>query len=342
MTGTGTMAAPALALDAVSFSHGERVILDRVSLAVAAGRVVGLLGPNGAGKSTALRLAAGLWRPSGGAVRLGGRDLATLRRGEVARSVALLPQEAALPAGFTGREAVAMGRAPYLGWFGAAGPADFAAERHALARADAEPFADRPVETLSGGERRRLGLARALAQQPTVLLLDEPAAHLDLNHALAALATVSRLAREEGIAVLAVLHDLNLASEFCDELVVLAEGRVVARGTPAEVVRPATLAAAFAVDLPVVHHPESGRPVVLASASRARAQGTGSAPTRTEATAEMAMESVGVDDTGDDGYSRLGVKPGAERGGPGSGDEVPPGLTGAGESALSFGGASFP
>jgi len=257
---------PTLSLDGVRFGYGERALLADVSFAVDAGRVVGLVGPNGAGKSTALRLAAGVLRPRNGAVRLDGRDLATIPRRDVARAIALVPQESTLPAGFTGRETVAMGRAPHLGWLAGPGPADRAAERRALELADARAIADRPVGALSGGERRRLLLARALAQQPRVLLLDEPAAHLDPGHALSALDRIVRLARADGLAVLAVLHDLNLASEFCDDLVALANGRVFAAGTPAEVIRSGMVRSVYGVDLPVVPHPTSGRPMVLVRA----------------------------------------------------------------------------
>lgn len=272
------MSGPVLTLTGVSFAYGPRPVVTDASLKVAAGRIVGLLGPNGSGKSTLLRLAAGLLRPRAGAVRLAGRDVGSLRRAEVARRVALLPQDGALPDAFTGRELVLLGRTPHLGRFAAEGPTDRAIVERALALADAAPFADRRLGELSGGERQRLLLARVLAQEPDLLLLDEPTAHLDLAHQLATLDLVRRLAREEGLAVLAVFHDLNLAAEYCDELVLLVDGRIAATGPPAATVTADVLQTVFGVRPLVVRHPVSGRPAVLPPA------GTRSAATHRQPT----------------------------------------------------------
>jgi iron complex transport system ATP-binding protein len=251
-----------LELRGVAFAYGDRAVLGGVSLILRPGRVVGLLGPNGAGKSTLVRLAAGLLRPGRGSVLLDGRDVTAWPRREVARRVAFLPQEGVMPPAFTGQEIVLMGRTPHLGWLAAEGRADFAAVERAMRMADAAAFADRRVGELSGGERQRLLLARALAQEPAVLLLDEPTVHLDLGHQLAMLELVVDLARTRDLAVLAVYHDLNLAAQSCDELLLLRDGRIAAQGPPDEVLRSPVVPAVYGVGLELVRR-ASGRLAAL-------------------------------------------------------------------------------
>ncbi|MCC6629466.1 MAG: ABC transporter ATP-binding protein [Chloroflexi bacterium] len=255
--------AAVLALESVSVDYGGAPVVDGVSLSLSPGRVVGLLGPNGAGKSTLLRLAAGLLAPRAGRVCLDGRPLAALSRAAVARRIAVVPQGGQAPAAFTGWEVALMGRTPHLGWFGHEGPADIAATRRALTLADALPLAERRVSDLSGGERQRLLLARALAQEPAVLLLDEPTVHLDLAHQMALLDLIGQLARGADLAAMAVFHDLNLAAAACDEVVVLAGGRIQAAGPPAAVLTSDLLRRVFGLALQVTTHPTSGQPVVL-------------------------------------------------------------------------------
>jgi iron complex transport system ATP-binding protein len=259
---------PILALDRVSFDYGARPAVRDVSLSLQPGQVSGLLGPNGSGKSTLLRLAAGLLQPHQGAVRLDGNDLRTMRRCEIARRVAVVPQRALLPEAFSGWEVAAAGRIPYLGLLRGASPLDNAIVSRALDLVDATPLANRPVGELSGGEGQRLLLARALAQEPDVLLLDEPTAHLDLPHQLAFLDLVLRFAREGGLAVLVVFHDLNLAAAYCVELSLMRDGRIAAHGTPFEVLTPRWIATVYDLTVTVTRHPESGSPVVLLPAAR--------------------------------------------------------------------------
>lgn len=251
-----------LELRDVAFGYGARTVLDGVSLELWPGRVVGLLGPNGAGKSTLIRLAAGLLKPRNGRVLLEGRDIKGWSRRDVARRMAMLPQDAVMPPAFTGREIALMGRTPHLGWLAAESPADLAAVERALEQVDASEFADRRVGELSGGERQRLLLARALAQEASVLLLDEPTVHLDLGHQLAMMELVVGLARTKRLAVLAVYHDLNLAAQSCDELVVLDNGSIAARGTPDEVLGAPVVEKVYGVGLELVRR-ASGRIAAL-------------------------------------------------------------------------------
>jgi iron complex transport system ATP-binding protein len=259
--------APLLALDEVSFAYGQRPVVSHVSLSVAPGQVVGLLGPNGAGKSTLVRLAAGLLRPRAGQVRLAGRDLAGLRRAEIARQIALLPQGAALPEDFTGAQLVLLGRTPHLGWLAAESRRDLEIVARALALVGAEALAERRLADLSGGERQRLLLARALAQEPRLLLLDEPTVHLDLTYQLGLLDLVRGLARSDGLGVLAVFHDLNLAAAYCDEVALLAGGRLLARGEPAATLTPALIQQVYGVRVTVTPHPDTGSPVFVLPAA---------------------------------------------------------------------------
>jgi iron complex transport system ATP-binding protein len=263
------MTPPVLVLEGVSVSYGERPVLREVSLAFFPGRLVGLLGPNGAGKSTVVRVAAGLLPPQAGRVLLAGAPLASRPRREIARRIAVVPQGASLPETFTGWEVVLAGRAPHQRWLGGAGRHDVAIARRALAMVDAEALADRRIGELSGGERQRLLLARALAQEPAALLLDEPTAHLDLRHQLAFLDQVRELAAT-GLAVLGVFHELNLAAEYCDEIALLRAGRLVAQGAPGAVLTAARIATVYGVSVPVLRHPQSGRPAMLVPAAGGR------------------------------------------------------------------------
>jgi iron complex transport system ATP-binding protein len=256
-------APPRLELDRVTFGYGAQSAVSEVSLTLWPGQFLGLLGPNGSGKSTLLHLAAGLLRPQHGDVWLDGQPLRSLHRLEIARQVAVVPQNAVLPSAFSGWEVVDAGRMPHHGLFhGGTARDDHIVER-ALTAADAVDLAARRVGELSGGEQQRLLLARALAQEPTVLLLDEPTTHLDLPHQFQHLDLVLRNAREGALAILGVFHDLNLAATYCDAIALMDRGRVVTRGTPEAVLTPRWIAAVYGIDVTVMSHPQTGRPVVL-------------------------------------------------------------------------------
>src|SRR5207302_7399271 len=221
-----------LAATAVTAAYGPRLVLHECSFALASGEVVAIVGPNGAGKSTLLRVLAGLLRPTAGRVLLDGEDLAALSRSKVARRIAVVPQIFDTLFPFTVREVVALGRTARLGAFGRASPDDVAAVDRAIDELELGPLASRRIDRLSGGERQRAVLAMALAQESDVLLLDEPTVHLDPGHQIATLAHLSRLARTRGLAILAVLHDLNLASAVASRVVVMDQGRIVRDAPP--------------------------------------------------------------------------------------------------------------
>ncbi len=243
--------------------YPHRPVLQGVSLDVKPGQTTVLIGPNGAGKTTLLRTLSGTLPPIHGQVTWQGHDVLTLSPQKRARLLAVVPQARQLPATFTVRQAVALGRTPYLGWLGSLGPRDHRIVTRALRLTDLEPLADRLLGHLSGGEQQRVLLARALAQETPVLLLDEPTTHLDLHHQLRILTLVRRLAREEGLAVLMVLHDLNLAARFADEIALLHQGHLVAQGPSATVLTPERLSAVYEVSVQVVHLPGQEAPWVV-------------------------------------------------------------------------------
>jgi iron complex transport system ATP-binding protein len=259
--------AVSLLLDKISFQFDGSPVLHEVSLEVAPGSLLGLVGPNGSGKTTMLRLAAGLLKPARGRVLLGGRPMEEMSRREIARRLALLPQNPSLPPSFTAWEVAIMGRTPFLSFLSRENPADRVIVGRAMEMARCRHLADRRMEELSGGERQRVVMARVLAQQPEVLLLDEPTTHMDLQHQVALVELVAELVRN-GLAALAVFHDLNLAACYCTHLAALSGGRLVAVGTPREVLTTDLLSELFQVEFCLTSHPEGGMPAVLPPAPR--------------------------------------------------------------------------
>lgn len=255
-----------LRLDGVSVVTDGKSLVRGLSLDVPDGQVVGLVGPNGSGKSTALRCVYRALRPSSGTIWVGERDLARLPLRRSARTIAATTQDGAVDFDFTVEEVVALGRAPHLRGNQALSGRERELCERAMRRLDIGHLAQRGVLTLSGGERQRVLLARALVQEPSILVLDEPTNHLDVRHQVELLS----LLRGSGLTVLVVLHDLNLAAAACDRLGVLARGRLVASGTPADVLTAELVGDVFGVTASVVPHPLTGGPQLLYSLGSSR------------------------------------------------------------------------
>ncbi len=253
-----TTSAPAVLGEGLGCRYGEREVLRRVSLRARPGTLTALLGPNGAGKSTLLRALMGLGEWTG-TVQLLGDDLRQLSRREIARRVALVPQDPISDVPFTALELVLMGRSPHLGGLGLEGKHDREIAEEALRAVDALALADRPIDQLSGGERRRIFVARALAQQPKILLLDEPTAFLDLGHQ-AQLLEHARALAEGGMCVMAVLHDPNLAVAWADQVVLLRAGETVLQGEAREVLRREVLTSLYRATMLEVKGPAGEGP----------------------------------------------------------------------------------
>jgi len=240
---------------------GEPVIRE-LTLNVARGQFLGLVGPNGCGKSTVVRALSRVLPPTRGQVLLDGVDIYRMSARALARRLAVVPQDGTVGFDFTVREVVLMGRAPHLSRFGIERPRDYVIAEKCMELTNTSLFADRPVTALSGGERQRAMIARALAQEPEVLLLDEPTAHLDINHQIEVLDLARRLTGEQTLATMVVLHDLNLASQYCDHLILLSGGSVLAEGPPRQVVNEKHIRAAYGADVQVRLHPSTGRPYI--------------------------------------------------------------------------------
>jgi iron complex transport system ATP-binding protein len=240
----------------LSGGYGKTCVVEEIYLTLQPGEWLSLIGANGSGKSTLLKLLSRILSPQQGAVLLNGRDIHRQPAKAIAQTLALLPQQQTIPAGLTVHQLVSLGRTPYQDWW----QWELAAEdRHwvhkALTQTQLEDFCDRPVEALSGGERQRAFLALALAQDPKILLLDEPTTYLDLCHQLELLELLKHLNQQQGLTIITVLHDINLAARYSDRLTLLKEGRLYATGTPTKVLTSQTLADVFNIDATVMQTP---------------------------------------------------------------------------------------
>jgi iron complex transport system ATP-binding protein len=244
----------------VSFAYrsGGPFVVDGVSLAIERGDLVGLLGPNGSGKTTILKLMGGMLRPRHGSIAFEGRRLADWPRREAARKIAYVPQETRAPFDFSVMEIVLMGRFPHLGPFALEGPSDLAVAQQALDATGMAAFSSRLFHTLSGGEKQRVVIASALAQEPELLLLDEPTASLDVGHQLEVQQLLSRLNAGGRVAMVLSTHDLNFAASLCRRLILVRNGQVLASGPTEDVLTPAAVRALYDVDADVHMHQRAG------------------------------------------------------------------------------------
>lgn len=239
----------------VSFSYYDGDVLSDITLRLRRGELVGLIGPNGSGKTTLLKLLSGLLKPKTGAVYLDGCDVRNIPRHEMARRVAVVPQDLDVPFAFTARELVMMGRTPYIRAWRGESKRDRVVVERVMGATGITELAERPFNELSGGEQRRVTIAMALAQEPELLLLDEPTVHLDINHQVEMLELIKRLNVEGNVTVLAAIHDLNLAALYFERLVLLNGGRLVVDGLPEEVLSEITLRRVFGAAVRVSEHP---------------------------------------------------------------------------------------
>ncbi|MCP3757279.1 ABC transporter ATP-binding protein [Streptomyces sp. TBY4] len=259
---SGAGAVPRLAAKGVTVGYGDRTVIDSLDVAIPPGVVTTIIGPNGCGKSTLLRTLSRLLKPTGGSVVLDGEDIARLRTRDVAKKLGLLPQAPVAPEGLTVADLVARGRHPHQSWLRQWSSDDASVVEHALAMTGVADLADRPVDALSGGQRQRVWISMTLAQGTDLLLLDEPTTYLDLAHAVDVLDLVDDL-HESGRTVVMVLHDLNLAARYSDNLIVMKAGSVLAQGHPREVLTAELLHEAFGLRAMVIDDPVGDRPLVV-------------------------------------------------------------------------------
>ncbi len=252
----------ALTVEGLSFTYEGAPVLAGVDLTVDTGEFVGILGRNGSGKTTLLKCLTGVLSYRRGRILLFGREVNRLSPKEIARQVAVVPQQLSIQFPFLVEELVWMGRYAHQRRFHQESPRDYAAVREAIMETGVESLAGRRVTALSGGELQRVAIARALAQEPGLILLDEPTSHLDINYQIEVLDLMRRLNRKQGVVVVAVLHDLNLAAQYCDRLVLLSRGKVSADGKPGEVLTPANIRAVYGVEARVHQDALTGRPYV--------------------------------------------------------------------------------
>lgn len=250
-------------VEQLSFAYGTEQILNQISISVKPGEFLVILGPNGSGKTTLLRCMSGTLKPSSGEVRLKGRAILTMKRQDIAKTVSVLPQQDTNEFGFTVEELVTMGRLPHLGRFEKESLKDRQKVMWSMEVTNTIHLKSRLVTSLSGGEMQRVGLAKALAQEPEVLFLDEPTSHLDINYQVEMLDVVKRLNSEKGITVVAVMHDTNLAAAYCDSMVLLSEGTVFASGPTSKVFTAQNINALYGLDVVMMKHPLSGKNLIF-------------------------------------------------------------------------------
>jgi iron complex transport system ATP-binding protein len=244
----------------VSFRYTDQWVIEDLSFHVDRGEFCGIIGPNGSGKTTLLKILYGLIYPQKGLVFIDGGELRRMKRSDIAKKIAVLPQDTQISFPFTALEVVLMGRSPYLGRLQFEGREDFEIAERAMRLTDTLHASRRPINELSGGERQRILIARALAQEPEIILLDEPTSNLDINHQVEFYDLISRLNREKRLTILTVSHDINLASEYCRKIILLKAGRIFKMGSPKEVVVEESIRQVYGRRVLVDENPLTGSP----------------------------------------------------------------------------------
>ncbi len=259
----------------ISLGYDDKEVLEDVHLQAMPGEMVGLIGPNGSGKSTIIRALSHVIHPRSGQILLDGEDISRIRKRDLARLVGVVPQMPLLPSTFTAFEIVLMGRNPHLGLFQQEGPADREIAWQAMGKTSTQALANRRINELSGGEIQCLLIARVLTQQTKAILLDEPTANLDIGRQVEILYLIKQLCTENNLTVLAALHDLNLAAQYCNRLVLINNGRIYADGTPAEVITEPNIREVYGAENCVHTHPVNGLPIVLLDSNHRSARRAG-------------------------------------------------------------------
>jgi len=260
-----------LELEDVSLGYSGNPVVKNLTFQVMPREMVGLIGANGCGKTSIIKAICRVISPYSGRIFLDGKALSSIPRGDLARLLGVVPQNPTLPETFTAFEVVLMGRNPHLGLLQYEGRRDLAITWWAMERTATDSLSERRMSELSGGERQRVTIARALAQEPRAILLDEPTANLDIKHQVEILNLIKNLCLEKNLTVLVALHDLNLASQYCDRLLLINSGRIHAEGTPWEVITPVNIKAVYGAEGCVYPHPANHRPVVLINADYGKA-----------------------------------------------------------------------
>ncbi len=259
-----------LELQSVWLAYGSNIVVKNLTSRVMPGEMVGLVGPNGCGKSTIIKALSRVTSLYSGKVLLNGKDILEIPRKDLARLLGVVPQMPLLPSVFTAFEIVLMGRNPHLGLFQYESPRDLAIAWGAMEQTSTQHLAERRINELSGGEIQCVVVARVLAQQTEVILLDEPTANLDISRQIEILDLIKSLCRENNLTVIVALHDLNLATQYCDRLILINNGQVHAEGTPKEVINSTNIKAVYGVESCVYTHPANDLPVVLPNAGHRR------------------------------------------------------------------------
>jgi iron complex transport system ATP-binding protein len=252
-----------LEVDQLAAGYDDLDVIRNISFSLLEGDMLGIVGPNGSGKSTLLKALTRSIPVHSGRVRIHGRDLSEFRANDLAQTVSVIPQSSPLPEGFSALEIALMGRTPYLRLLQSERPSDLALARRSMLQTDTLHLAERSVSDLSGGERQRVVVARALTQQSPILLMDEPTVHMDIGHQLSLLDLIVELQKKQHLSVVTVVHDLTLAAQYCDRLILLSEGEIFAAGTVESVLNPDTIRAVYNAGVRVDIHPDTGRPYVL-------------------------------------------------------------------------------